>query len=677
MGIETRSMKRAALRRAGLEPDVTAATPVATTTTTANTALTASQRRVTAPKAARGKIAVKGKVSADKVQKGARAKKGGKKAIGRPKKKARGRQVADGDDEGEVEESEPERKPESEPEPEPKPKPVDGGRGKAKGGNGASKVQKTTANKKPSVQKARKAKQKARGKKTAEEEEVKDEKSEPGRESGTEPKPKPVTEGRGTAKSRKASNKVQKSVGTRSQPARNSKQKAEGNEEADENVVENQEPDQEPQPEPESEQEQRKELARLVNKWKKKPRVPKSTKPKKGGIKAVPKAKKEAKANEVTHGSEPKDQNSVSEGAGKGLDPAVPEADKANKDQAQTPGKEKGKEKPSVPHKTRERLVQRFTRAELQEALALEWEEVQEPTLTNEIHPIWAIEKFRFSGATNTFEPEIVYSAIAPALRLASLWAERPKYEDFWYRLWGGKYEKRKVMMQILRNEELQNDILREQLVQDESASSNLVRNEVLDSFQCEWRFGPQASGEWWTMKEGIAGFSGCVTTLHEDFERLAYTYQPETTTSERLRFYFFFAVNLVRALVQQVCQFKRREKFGHDVEPIANRTVFFRDSRGRMVPLEEAWERAAFRGVISQINTPTGPMAPDGLAAYVHVRKDVSRGRVYEPLRMDWISGRFSAIHWVDEDGEIELDNGTLWKFAGPCCYAKALAID
>ena len=195
-------------------------------------------------------------------------------------------------------------------------------------------------------------------------------------------------------------------------------------------------------------------------------------------------------------------------------------------------------------------------------------------------------------------EPEIAYSAIAPALRLASLWVERPEYESFWYRLWGGKYEKRKMMMQIVPNEKPHNSILREPLVQDENASStssNLVRNDTLDTFQCEWRFGPQASGLCWTTEESIAGSSRYVTTLHDDFERLACTFQPETKTSERLRFYFFFAVNLVRALVQQVCQFKRREKFGHDVEPIATGMVFFRNSWGEMLALEEAWEDEAF----------------------------------------------------------------------------------
>ena len=239
MGIETRSMKRAALRRAGLEPDVTASTPVAITMT-ANAALAAPQKKAAAPKATNGKIAVEGKVSADKVQKGSRTKKGGI----------------------------------------------------AKGGNGASKVQRNTGIKRPVVPTA-----KARGKKEAEEDEVKDQKLGSGRESGTEPEPRLATGGRGKGKPTKAPNKVQKSIGTRSQPTRNVKQKATGNETADENVVDNQES--------EFEREQRNELAQIVNKLKKKPRVSKSTKPKKGGIKAISRAKKEAKANEVINGSKP------------------------------------------------------------------------------------------------------------------------------------------------------------------------------------------------------------------------------------------------------------------------------------------------------------------------------------------------------------------------------------
>ena len=143
--------------------------------------------------------------------------------------------------------------------------------------------------------------------------------------------------------------------------------------------------------------------------------------------------KKEAKANEVINGSKSKKQNQVSEKTRQGIDPDVPKPE-ANRDRTQTPGKGEGKEKASNPHKTKEGLAQRFTRAELQEANALEWQEVHEPNLTNEIHPIWAIGKFRFS-ATNKIEPKIAYSAIAPALRLASLWVERPEYKSFWYRL--------------------------------------------------------------------------------------------------------------------------------------------------------------------------------------------------------------------------------------------------
>ena len=47
--------------------------------------------------------------------------------------------------------------------------------------------------------------------------------------------------------------------------------------------------------------------------------------------------------------------------------------------------------------------------------------------------------------------------------------------------------------------------------------------------------------------------------------------------------------------------------------------------------------------------------------------------GRLYQSLRVDWISEQFSATHWVEEDGEIE----PLWEVAGKTCYAKELAID
>ena len=505
-------------------------------------------------------------------------------------------------------------------------------KGELKGKKGVDKVQKSTKAKKVGVKAVRKAKQKTKGKKEADKDEVEDQDL----ELDPEPESEPVSKGKGKA------NKV-----------------------ADEDEVENQEP-------------------KRISKGKAKgkevvDRVQKGTQTKKRGIKAVWKAKQKAKLKEVADKAELNDPETSSKGngkvKGKGKEVAAAKVNKAEARELQAADKVKGKgkEKAIAAEKGKDEIVKRFTRADLQKSGALESDHLEMPSLTNDIHPIWALEKFRFCSGTNRTERAKAYAAISPALRLVSLWIEQPQYEDFWATMWHGQYAKPGTNGRLLRITSLSEDQAKS--IKENNSGKHLTWKEFRDfaslkEFKCEWRFGQQALGTWADTEEGIDGFSGCVTTLHDDFEWLARSPQSSTTTSERLRSYFFLAVNLGRELVQQVCRFKHRAQFGVTVGPLDRSMVFFQSPNGAGFQLDVAWENFMFKGPIRQINSPKGPMAPDGLAVH-HVRLKDDSQRLFMPVRVDWINEQFSMGSWFAEDFALPgLPDRSNF-------YARELAID
>lgn len=65
--------------------------------------------------------------------------------------------------------------------------------------------------------------------------------------------------------------------------------------------------------------------------------------------------------------------------------------------------------------------------------------------------------------------------------------------------------------------------------------------------------------------EESIGDFSGCVTTFHDDSDRLALSQQVGTTMSERLRFQLFLAIKPVSRAGSSKSgrQCRKREKYG------------------------------------------------------------------------------------------------------------------
>lgn len=445
------------------------------------------------------------------------------------------------------------------------------------------------------------------------------------------------------------------------------------------------EPELEPEPEPEPNPEPNPK-SQLVNQWQEKAKsdakgktgvskVQKSTKPKEQrGIKAARKKKQKEKREKAAKEANTKDETPAEKTTGKGKGVAAGETEGK---QVQTGDKGKGKGKVTATDKGAIKTQQRFTRADLQETGALESEDVQMPTLTNDIHPIWAPQKFRFASGTGKAARAEAYAAISPALRLASLWIEQPQYEGFWADLWHGKYDKpgrNGLLMRISPLTEEQATKIKQRKPAERLACKEFRDFARREDFQCEWRFAPKSVGVGATTEEGLDGFSGCVTTLHDDFEWLIRYPRPGTTTSDRLRLFFFLAINLGRELVQHVCQFRHRDQYGAAARSMERNHVLYQSGERSGYALDAAWEISMFGGSIRQIGAPNGPMAPDGLAVH-HFKTEDDPERVYMPVRVDWISERFSKGLWLgDESGRDRTLPGLP---DGSEFYAKSLMID
>jgi len=290
--------------------------------------------------------------------------------------------------------------------------------------------------------------------------------------------------------------------------------------------------------------------------------------------------------------------------------------------------------------------------------------EAQMPTLTNDIHPIWASRNCTFSkGPSDRHRAysQRVYEAISPALRLASHWIEAPEFEAFWHTLWigslgqnkrtsavtihargpGGVYGKTPFhKLKIARSEQPNKD-----------KAANLML-ELAELESLEWRFEPTK-----TKYEGLSTTEGQVSTLHDWFER-DILYDSMTpldsarNTSERLRVLFFLAVHLCRQLVQQVYHHLWARDFG-DVTPPVISKVLFENADGASDFLEVAWDTFMFTGCIVQMNSHQNTQVdcPDGLCIALGRRaagwKGCASPKAFAAVPMRWINDLFLDTHW------------------------------
>ena len=243
---------------------------------------------------------------------------------------------------------------------------------------------------------------------------------------------------------------------------------------------------------------------------------------------------------------------------------------------------------------SQEVLLDHFTPSALQSAGALEIDGAQLPTLTTGIHPIWQYDHFTWYGELSEQENIELYSAIMPALRLATHWITAAHLEAFWLPLWfprqldeGGDGDGTHVVAQALpdRTEEL--------------AGRTTAWFEELVKVKLNWQFHPldfQQDG-WATTPPTIKalksvartvrvnGDPGHITVIHHDFQWMLRHPDENLSTSEKLRLFFYLAVHLVRELVWHVFLYRWRLDHAHSPEPPGRSNVEYRSRTPRDSP--------------------------------------------------------------------------------------------
>lgn len=290
------------------------------------------------------------------------------------------------------------------------------------------------------------------------------------------------------------------------------------------------------------------------------------------------------------------------------------------------------------------------------------------PTLTNEIHSIWASRNFTFSkGASEKHRAynERAYKAISSALRLASHWIEEPEFEEFWQTLWEGALSQNKKIGAVTIHARGPGGVYGETPFHElKFASSKEPANEkaadlMLDLAELEsleWRFEPTR-----IKYVGLSATAGQVSTLHDWFERyiLCDSKPPPNstrTTSERLRVLFFFAIHLCRELVQQVYHHLWARDF-EDAPPPRISQVLFETADGAFDHLEVAWDTFMFTGSVVKMNPHKfGKVdCPDGLSIALGRRAAEWKGSAspmtFAAIPMRWLNDLFQDTFWSHKE--------------------------
>lgn len=335
--------------------------------------------------------------------------------------------------------------------------------------------------------------------------------------------------------------------------------------------------------------------------------------------------------------------------------------------------------------------------------------EAQLPTLTNDIHPIWASRNFTFSkgshGNHQAYNRQ-AYEVITPALRLASHWIEEPEFQDFWNLMSTAELEwKRRGGTVKLRARSSRKAVRSD----SQSSAGDSIQNaedtmqQLAESESLEWRF---ARTE--LKYVGLSQTVGQVSTLHYWFEREAlYVDNPhweaEMPTSRQLRLQFLLAVHFCRQLVHQVYHHLWTREHG-DMPPPRFSKVILESAPHIADYLEVAWDTFMFTGLIVKIdpnpqaeeqrpneqplliskarcNSTSGSSDVDirrlrlmrrnhpqdteasstaGLAIALGRRaaewpRSLSP-KTFAALRMRWIGDLFQDSFWSDQEGEVNL---------------------
>ena len=263
------------------------------------------------------------------------------------------------------------------------------------------------------------------------------------------------------------------------------------------------------------------------------------------------------------------------------------------------------------------------------------------PTLSNAIHDIW--EKDNFDFPSESFEEcDRVYELLAPSLRLASRWLTHIDYRSFWTDLLYGEIRVSDI------------DGVLPTIIKADRSKAKFVLP-AFRELSGSALFTFESYADTW-MNTSTRG--QLTTTLHGSFFDDSVP-QNDTTVSERLRFLFFLAVNLVHEIAHRIFQERWHTEQPGVPLPRRDPAIVSKETEDTHDELGIAWEQYMFGGRILVTNFESSAMATLGL---VRFPVDMIQGdpfsdpqRRIAPVAVEWINNLFSEQWWTDKKKNLE----------------------
>ena len=249
--------------------------------------------------------------------------------------------------------------------------------------------------------------------------------------------------------------------------------------------------------------------------------------------------------------------------------------------------------------------------------------------LNNPVHPLFSYNNFR---ATT---PRQAYKNLLPALRLATLFLTSSSTLPFWCRLLYGEV--------VPAPNEPRETFLREVVI-----SPSMIRRARDDLVRCRgkvvfrWEPEDEEIGRYGQCKPSRA-IKGAAIYLAEDFLHFANSAEFERVDfAQRLRFWFFFAMNMTHELAHGMMYFREPWPAG-----LARSEPWY-SAEGKIRELGDAWEEFVVGGKVQ----PVG------------MRCDCEEGLLWYPVQIEEARGRV----WARRRSSVELacERGTVfWAIA------------
>ncbi|KAL8790223.1 MAG: hypothetical protein Q9213_000754 [Squamulea squamosa] len=293
----------------------------------------------------------------------------------------------------------------------------------------------------------------------------------------------------------------------------------------------------------------------------------------------------------------------------------------------------------------------------------LEYRHAEMPTLTNDVHDIWDHARhanWKFDQQV-TYEDDILHTdngldhdqewriieTLMPAMRLASLWLTRPEYSGFWATVLYApctfdEDEETHDMEDRLRDVATKNHFIFDR-TQNWASTRIVSENEPLT-----WR--------------GTVYAPGYVTILDTRFIDAAWPTDrlgngkrwQENTTSSKLRFLFFLAVNLGKQLAEVLWMDRCNREIAGD--GLRRKPCIFVHELAHL-DMSHAFEELVLGGELKVVKN-AGPMCSAGLA--LRIKEGIDDGDPAVKIgivHMKGIAQHFSA-EWWNSLGDRRMDS-------------------